>query len=239
MVSFQLQHTLPRCRQACFCCSHHGFCSHDHGSTTPFHHLLQTQVNIAAKGDNKSIPDRATWKLTPGAKFVHYCDNETIQGVEFQSVPDVGSVPLIADMSSNFISRPIDVSKFGIIYAGAQKNVGPAGARAPPGAAGVLYSILCIAFDVDCCALVATACVVAVQHLCMCASLSLATCLAFLLVALPAESPSVRRRDHCHCPRRPHWPRAPHLPHHARLQDARGEREHVSRPDTPIDCLPG
>jgi phosphoserine aminotransferase len=58
---------------------------------------------------------------------VHYCDNETIGGVEFKSVPDVGGATLISDMSSNFISKPVDVSKYGIIYAGAQKNVGPAG----------------------------------------------------------------------------------------------------------------
>lgn len=86
-----------------------------------------SKVNVAAKGDNKSIPAVGTWKLTPGAKYVHYCDNETIQGVEFQSPPEVGDAILIADMSSNFISRPVDVSKFGVIYAGAQKNVGPAG----------------------------------------------------------------------------------------------------------------
>lgn len=85
-------------------------------------------VNIAAKGDNKSIPPPESWALTPGAKYVHYCDNETIQGVEFQGPPDVpdGTV-LIADMSSNFLSKPVDVAKYGVIYAGAQKNVGPAG----------------------------------------------------------------------------------------------------------------
>lgn len=85
------------------------------------------KANIVCKGNNKSIPDAGTWKLTPGAKYVHYCDNETIGGVEFQSVPDVGSAILVSDMSSNFISRPIDIKKFGIVYAGAQKNVGPAG----------------------------------------------------------------------------------------------------------------
>ena len=56
-----------------------------------------------------------------------YCDNETIQGVEFSDIPDVGNVPLVSDMSSNFCSRPVDVSRFGLIYAGAQKNIGPAG----------------------------------------------------------------------------------------------------------------
>jgi phosphoserine aminotransferase len=84
-------------------------------------------VNIAATGDNKSIPAAGTWSLTPGAKYVHYCDNETIQGVEFATPPAVGDAVLVADMSSNFCSKPVDVSKFGIIYAGAQKNIGPAG----------------------------------------------------------------------------------------------------------------
>mmetsp|Transcript_7771 Transcript_7771/g.20701 ORF Transcript_7771/g.20701 Transcript_7771/m.20701 type:complete len:405 (+) Transcript_7771:92-1306(+) len=86
-----------------------------------------TKANLVAKGDNKSIPAPSTWNLSPDAKYVHYCDNETIQGVEFKSVPDVGDKVLISDMSSNFVSKPVDVSKFGLIYAGAQKNVGPAG----------------------------------------------------------------------------------------------------------------
>ncbi|MEW5301117.1 MAG: hypothetical protein WDW36_003996 [Sanguina aurantia] len=85
------------------------------------------KANLVAKGDNKSIPDAASWKLSKNAKFVHYCDNETIGGVEFKTVPDVGDVTLIADMSSNFLSKKVDVSKYGIIYAGAQKNVGPSG----------------------------------------------------------------------------------------------------------------
>jgi phosphoserine aminotransferase len=86
-----------------------------------------TKANLAAKGDNKSIPDPSTWKLSPDSKYVHYCDNETIGGVEFKSAPAVGDRILIADMSSCFVSKPVDVSKYGIIYAGAQKNVGPAG----------------------------------------------------------------------------------------------------------------
>jgi len=85
------------------------------------------QVNVAATGDNASVPPAGTWNLSPNSKYVHYCDNETIQGVEFQVPPAVGDRVLVADMSSNFCSKPIDVSKFGIIYAGAQKNVGPAG----------------------------------------------------------------------------------------------------------------
>ena len=59
--------------------------------------------------------------------FVHYCSNETINGLEFPYVPETGGVPLVADMSSHFLSRPLDVSRFGVIYAGAQKNFGPAG----------------------------------------------------------------------------------------------------------------
>jgi len=74
-----------------------------------------------------TIPNRADWKLDPEAAFVHYCDNETVNGVEFSYTPDVGSVPLVADMSSNFCSRPIDVRKHACIYAGVQKNLGPAG----------------------------------------------------------------------------------------------------------------
>ncbi|XP_017039050.1 probable phosphoserine aminotransferase [Drosophila ficusphila] len=75
-----------------------------------------------------SVPRQDTWKLNPKASYVYYCDNETVEGVEFDFVPEVpAGVPLVADMSSNFLSRPIDVSKFGVIYAGAQKNVGPAG----------------------------------------------------------------------------------------------------------------
>lgn len=85
------------------------------------------KVNVAAKGDNKHIPEQKSWKLQKQAKYVHYCDNETIQGVEFKSVPDVGETLLIADMSSNFCSKPVNVSKYGLIYAGAQKNIGPSG----------------------------------------------------------------------------------------------------------------
>ena len=87
------------------------------------------RVNVAADagGSYASIPPRADWKLTPGAAYVHYTPNETIGGVEFHAVPEVGDVPLVADMSSTILSRPIDVSRYGVIYAGAQKNIGPAG----------------------------------------------------------------------------------------------------------------
>jgi phosphoserine aminotransferase len=67
------------------------------------------------------------WKLNADAAYVHYTPNETIQGVEFHTIPDTGSVPLVADMSSTILSRPFDVSKYGCIYAGSQKNIGPAG----------------------------------------------------------------------------------------------------------------
>ena len=70
---------------------------------------------------------RANWSCIADAAYVHYTPNETIQGVEFPDIPDVGDVPLVADMSSIILSQPIDVSKFGVIYAGAQKNIGAAG----------------------------------------------------------------------------------------------------------------
>jgi len=87
------------------------------------------KVNVAADagGSYSTVPALATWKLTPGAAYVHYTPNETIGGVEFPFIPDAGNVPLVADMSSTILSRPIDVSRFGVIYAGAQKNIGPAG----------------------------------------------------------------------------------------------------------------
>ncbi|MBS0431046.1 MAG: 3-phosphoserine/phosphohydroxythreonine transaminase [Proteobacteria bacterium] len=74
-----------------------------------------------------TIPPRETWDIDSGAAYVHYTPNETIHGVEFHSIPDTGDVPLVADMSSDILSRPVDVSRFGLIYAGAQKNIGPSG----------------------------------------------------------------------------------------------------------------
>ncbi|HEY9110778.1 MAG TPA: 3-phosphoserine/phosphohydroxythreonine transaminase [Rhodanobacteraceae bacterium] len=79
------------------------------------------------QGGYRAIPARATWDLDPGAAYVHITTNETIHGVEMRDVPDVGDVPLVADMSSDILSHPLDVSKFGLIYAGAQKNIGPSG----------------------------------------------------------------------------------------------------------------
>eukprot|EP00246_Nothoceros_aenigmaticus_P007811 TRINITY_DN2193_c0_g1_i1.p1 TRINITY_DN2193_c0_g1~~TRINITY_DN2193_c0_g1_i1.p1 ORF type:complete len:449 (-),score=69.07 TRINITY_DN2193_c0_g1_i1:151-1497(-) len=78
-------------------------------------------------GKYTRIPSKEEIKLTPGAKYVHICANETIHGVEFKNYPDVGDSILVADVSSNFCSKPMDVSKFGIIYGGVQKNIGPAG----------------------------------------------------------------------------------------------------------------
>jgi len=87
------------------------------------------KVNIAADagGAYCSIPPVESWKTSVEAAYLHYTPNETIGGVEFHVVPDVGDVPLVADMSSTLLSRPVDVTKFGLIYAGAQKNIGPAG----------------------------------------------------------------------------------------------------------------
>ncbi|XP_041691888.1 phosphoserine aminotransferase [Coregonus clupeaformis] len=73
------------------------------------------------------IPDPSSWSLTPGASYVYYCCNETVHGVEYNFTPDTHGAVLVSDMSSNFLSRPVDVSKFGLIFAGAQKNVGCAG----------------------------------------------------------------------------------------------------------------
>ncbi|MDH4284129.1 MAG: 3-phosphoserine/phosphohydroxythreonine transaminase, partial [Gallionellaceae bacterium] len=87
-------------------------------------------VNEVASNTDKNstyVPAFNTWKCDPNAAYLHYTTNETIGGVEFGWIPDTGKVPLVADMSSNILSRPYDVSKFGLIYAGAQKNIGPAG----------------------------------------------------------------------------------------------------------------
>ncbi|MBS0307974.1 MAG: 3-phosphoserine/phosphohydroxythreonine transaminase [Proteobacteria bacterium] len=87
----------------------------------------------AAPADGKftTIPARASWKLSPDPAYVHICSNETIDGVEYHFVPDVAAetngAPLVADMSSNILSRVIDVADYGVIYGGAQKNIGPAG----------------------------------------------------------------------------------------------------------------
>ena len=87
-------------------------------------------VNVIASSEDKNFsyaPAQSAWKLDPNAAYVHITQNETIGGVEIFDNVDTGAVPLVSDMSSNILSRPIDVSKFGLIYAGAQKNIGPAG----------------------------------------------------------------------------------------------------------------
>ncbi|MGV3626846.1 MAG: 3-phosphoserine/phosphohydroxythreonine transaminase [Betaproteobacteria bacterium] len=88
------------------------------------------RVNVAASSEAASfshVPKQAQWRLDPDAAYVHITSNETIGGVEFHWVPDTGNVPLVADMSSHILSRPMDVSRYGLIYGGAQKNIGPAG----------------------------------------------------------------------------------------------------------------
>ncbi|MBK7661321.1 MAG: 3-phosphoserine/phosphohydroxythreonine transaminase [Betaproteobacteria bacterium] len=110
------------------------------------------EVNVAASSADRNftyVPRRETWTLSPDAAYVHVCTNETIGGVEYHFTPDTGAVPLVADMSSHILSRPLDVSRYGLIYAGAQKNIGPAGlvlvivredliGHALPGTPGVL-----------------------------------------------------------------------------------------------------
>ncbi len=87
-------------------------------------------VNVAASSaatGHDRVPPRAQWRLDPQAAYVHICANETIGGVEYFFTPDTGEVPLVADMSSNLMSRPVEVAKYGLIYGGAQKNIGPSG----------------------------------------------------------------------------------------------------------------
>jgi phosphoserine aminotransferase len=87
-------------------------------------------VNVAASAEDERftyVPPQSSWKLSDDPAYVHVCTNETIGGVEYQWTPDTGEIPLVADMSSHILSRVIDVAKYGVIYGGAQKNVGPAG----------------------------------------------------------------------------------------------------------------
>lgn len=88
------------------------------------------KVNVVASGKDHQyfrVPQQSQWKLNPDAAYVHYTSNETIGGLEVFWMPQTGHVPLVVDMSSHILSRPVDVSQFGLIYAGAQKNIGPAG----------------------------------------------------------------------------------------------------------------
>ncbi len=84
-------------------------------------------VASSASSGYTTIPPREHWRIAANTAYAHYTANETIDGVEFPFIPDVGSVPLVSDMSSTLLSRPIDVERFGLIYAGAQKNLGIAG----------------------------------------------------------------------------------------------------------------
>ncbi len=88
------------------------------------------RVNVAASGadhDYRRIPAQASWRLDPQAGYCHITSNETADGLAYHWLPETGRVPLVADMTSDFLSRPIAVERFGVIYAGAQKNIGPAG----------------------------------------------------------------------------------------------------------------
>ena len=86
-----------------------------------------SEVASSASGGYLKVPTQADLKLNKDAAYLHYCPNETIGGLAFDYVPKTGAVPLVADMSSTILSEPIDVTQFGVIYAGAQKNIGPAG----------------------------------------------------------------------------------------------------------------
>jgi phosphoserine aminotransferase len=100
------------------------------GKTAVKQAKVASPVHIAAssEGDNfRSIPPRAQWQLSPDAAYVHITANETIHGVEFRDVPDTGAVPLFADFSSSIASEPIDITRYGLVYGGAQKNLGPVG----------------------------------------------------------------------------------------------------------------
>lgn len=87
------------------------------------------KVNLVLPKVSKhtTVPDQSTWKLDSNASYVYYCDNETADGVEFSFIPETNGVPLVCDMSSNIFSRSFDITKFGVVYGGAQKNFGPSG----------------------------------------------------------------------------------------------------------------
>ena len=90
--------------------------------------LVRAHVAASAADTNYDrVPARASWDLDPQSAYVHVTPNETIRGVEFADIPEVGDVPLVADLSSTILSRPLDVARYGLIYAGAQKNIGPSG----------------------------------------------------------------------------------------------------------------
>src|SRR5690606_30729810 len=105
-----------------------------HWGKTALKQLVSVDVNIAASSEDdgfRSIPAGDSWRLSKDAAYLHVTDNETIHGVEFRpawgQLPDTGDVPVFADFSSSIASEPIDISRYGLIYAGAQKNLGPVG----------------------------------------------------------------------------------------------------------------
>ncbi|MCP4326804.1 MAG: 3-phosphoserine/phosphohydroxythreonine transaminase [Alteromonadales bacterium] len=89
--------------------------------------ISETDIMMTSAEGKITVKPCSDWQINAGAAYLHYCPNETIEGIEIFDTPETGVVPLVADMSSTILSRPMDVSKFGIIYAGAQKNIGPSG----------------------------------------------------------------------------------------------------------------
>ncbi|WP_448568457.1 3-phosphoserine/phosphohydroxythreonine transaminase [Thalassotalea ganghwensis] len=88
---------------------------------------IRTQDVIEEVNGRKQVKPFSEWNISPQAAYVHYCPNETVDGIEIFDIPEFGDIPIVADMSSTILSHNIDVSKFGLIYAGAQKNIGPSG----------------------------------------------------------------------------------------------------------------
>ena len=97
------------------------------GRAAPAVPVSADEVVILADSRYTRVPDQGELKLNPDAAYLHFTSNETIEGVEWKSEPEVGNVPLVCDASSDICSRPVDVSKYALIYAGAQKNLGPSG----------------------------------------------------------------------------------------------------------------
>jgi phosphoserine aminotransferase len=91
------------------------------------HYCARVNVAADAGGAYCDVPPQSTWNCSEGAAYLHYTPNETIGGVSFPFIPQIGQVPLVADFSSSILSEPLDISRFGLIYAGAQKNIGPSG----------------------------------------------------------------------------------------------------------------
>ena len=99
------------------------------GAITEASKFLKTNVlgEVIVRDGLSTVPTITAAQVDQKSAYFHYCANETVDGIEINDIPDCGAVPLVVDMSSNILSKPIDVSKFGVIYAGAQKNIGPSG----------------------------------------------------------------------------------------------------------------